>query len=91
MIKSLENINMRSIWAFSAIVTVLLIATAAKQVYGEEPNTIDEVISEGLEQCSHIKNAHCFGVITALDNICSVEYFSACFGEKWNAYINQLK
>jgi hypothetical protein len=62
MIKSLENINMRSIWAFSAIVTVLLIATAAKQIYGEEPNTIDEVISEGLEQCSHIKTAHCFGV-----------------------------
>jgi hypothetical protein len=91
MIKSLENINMRSIWAFSAIVTLLLIATAAKQVYSEENSTLNSVILEGLEQCSDIKNAHCFGVITALDNICQVEYFPACFGEALTPYINQLK
>src|SRR5688572_12422681 len=91
MIRSLSDINMRSIYAFSAIVTVLLVANAAKVVYGEENSPINSVISEGLQECSQLQSESCLGVMHALNNICSVEYFPACFGESWEPMMDHLK
>ena len=82
MKRRLENINMRSIWVFSAIITLLLIANAAKMVYSDN-STIDSVISEGLQECYNNYSAYCDGVYHVMDSICQVEYFKSCFGDQW--------
>ncbi|MDF2736218.1 MAG: hypothetical protein K0S93_74 [Nitrososphaeraceae archaeon] len=82
---------MKSIYAFSAVVTLLLVANAAKMVYSEENSPVNQVISEGLQECSQLQSDSCLGVMHALNNICSVEYFPACFGESWEPMMHELK
>lgn len=85
------SLNMRSIWVFSAIITILLIANAAKMVYSETDNNISDVIQEGIDQCGQLQNDACKAVMLTLNNICKVAYFEACFGDQWLPTMEELK
>jgi len=91
MVNRLVNINMRSIYVFSAIVTLLLVANMAKMAYSENNTAISSVIQEGLNECGQLQNDNCIAVMMTLNNICQVEYFPACFGAQWEPTMNELK
>lgn len=49
---------------------------------------IDQVIGEGLKECSSLVNDNCISVISTLDQICQVAYFPNCFGPMWSNFVN---
>jgi hypothetical protein len=54
-------------------------------------NDVNNVIKEGLEECSNLDNDACYGVMHTLDNICQISYYPSCFGEKWSKFMIHIE
>ena len=52
---------------------------------------IDQVIKDGLNECSNLQNNNCISVISTLDQICQVAYFPNCFGDQWSNFEQYFK
>jgi hypothetical protein len=56
---------------------------------------VNQVIKEGLNECSNLETSTCLGVMYTLDNICQVAYFPNCFNSdannEWSNFMNHLQ
>jgi len=83
----MNNTNQKRIALLVLVVGSVAATMLLNQVVFAETN---DVIKEGLDNCSKLQTVECVGVMHTLNNICQDSFFESCFGDKWELFMKHL-
>jgi hypothetical protein len=92
-----NTLEILALFTILALVGSTLTYIMILNAYSEEDNNIttyedvNNVINEGLIECSNLNNDVCYGVMHTLNNICEVSYYPSCFGAKWSKFMMHIE
>lgn len=81
------------IFIFTVVLSanITIVINNASAITDKELTNINNVIKDGLNECSNLQNNNCISVISTLDQICQVAYFPNCFGDQWSNFEQYFK
>lgn len=86
----LESIDFRSVAIFWIAIALIFSIGFLYEAYSESDN-INNIIKDGLNECSDLDKPNCLGVMAVLDELCKVDYYPNCFGDEWNSYFKYMR